>query len=730
MHSNGLSRLDRPTVMSGRASKTAGGVAAEVKSRLNIVDVVGETVQLKKAGTTFKGLCPFHGEKTPSFTVTPNRDSWKCFGCQKGGDVFSFVMERDSVTFPEALRTLAAKAGVEIDERTKREDAHRARLRDVLEMAIAFYHQILTSTSHGKPALDYLRGRGFTDATIETFQLGWAPESWDVMSRRLVEKRGVRAEELVEAGIASQARSSSRGVGVIDKFRGRVLFPIRDQNGAATGMGGRILGTEGEGGRDTGPKYLNTPATPLFDKSRSLYLIDKAKGAMRKTEQAVIVEGYTDALMAHQSGFDNVVASQGTALTPGQVALLTRYAKRIALAYDVDPAGQKAGTFGAQALQSLIGQLAATESGIELDEVRVVRLPEGKDPDEVLRETPDRWREEVRTAQPIVEYLVDTYAKAYDLKTPGGKARFVDALMPTIRAVPNPVMRDAYLQLVHRASGVEERVLLEVLRGARLGGASGLAPGAGPAAGARVAGSATDSASRFNAEAIVGAADSLPVSEILRGVLPQEAEFLRLLLLVPEIQLRVVNSIGPDQLPSTVARELFRAVVLAREPDDAGVHPPFSLTALFTSLDPETASLAQAVIARRDPNPRELTEAELTYELDRLTIDLEERSLDERADYIGSALAEAEQVRPEDGDTTTRESIDQLLRESQALNEQRKSLHRRRDQTRLLARPVPREDRSNRRTPTDDLSINGRSPAAFPEPNANQQYPEVTDGPT
>jgi DNA primase len=652
--------------------------------------VVGETVQLKKAGTTFKGLCPFHGEKTPSFTVTPGRDSWKCFGCGLGGDVFSFVMQRDGVTFPDALRSLAAKAGVEIDERTKREDAHRARLRDVLEMGIAFYHQVLTSTSHGKPALEYLRGRGVTDKSVEDFQLGWSIDAWDVMSRTLVEKRGVKPDELVEAGLASPARSHSRGVGVIDKFRGRVLWPIRDQNGAATGMGGRILGKEGEGGRDTGPKYLNTPGTPLFDKSRSLYLIDKAKSAMRKSGQAVIVEGYTDALMAHQAGFDNVVASLGTALTPGQVALLTRYAKRIALAYDVDPAGQKAGTFGAQALQSLIGQLAATESGIELDEVRVVRLPEGKDPDEVLRDNPDRWREEVRTAQPIVEYLVDTYAKTYDLKTPGGKARFVDALMPTIRAVPNPVMRDAYLQLIHRTSGVEERVLLEVLRGGRVGGASGLAPGAGPSNGARVANAANaaaDGGSRISAEAIIGAADSLPIAEILRGVLPQEAEFLRLLLLVPELQLKIVDSIGPDQLPSTVARELFRAVVLAREPNDEGVHPPFSLTALVGSLDPETASLAQAVIARRDPNPRELSQAELAYELERLTIDLEERSLDERADYISSALAEAEQARSEDAEG--RDSIDQLLRESQALNEQRKSLHRRRDQTRLLARPAP-----------------------------------------
>ncbi|HYK96344.1 MAG TPA: DNA primase [Candidatus Dormibacteraeota bacterium] len=648
------------------ANETAGGVAAEVKSRLNIVDVVGETVQLKKAGTTYKGLCPFHGEKTPSFTVTPSRDSWKCFGCGLGGDVFSFVMQRDGVSFPDALRVLATKAGVEIDERTKREDAHRARLRDVMETAIAFYHQVLTSTSLGKPALEYLKGRGFTDETISTFQLGWAPEGWDAMSRTLVEKRGVKPDELVEAGLASPARSASRGVGVIDKFRGRVLFPIRDQNGTATGMGGRILGTEGEGGRDTGPKYLNTPGTPLFDKSRSLYLIDKAKGAMRKSGQAVIVEGYTDALMAHQAGFDNVVASLGTALTPGQVALLTRYAKRIALAYDVDAAGQKAGTFGAQALQSLIGQLAATESGIELDEVRVVRLPEGKDPDELLRASPDRWREEVRTAQPIVEYLVDTYAKTYDLKTPGGKMRFVDAVMPTIRHVPNPVMRDAYLQLVHRVSGVEERTLLEVLRGNRAGGASGLADNA-----------AADGGSRISAASIVSSIDSLPVSEILRGVLPQEAEFLRLLLLVPELQLRMVEEVGPDRLPSTVARELFRAVVFAREPNDEGVHPPFSLTALIQGLDPETAALAQAVIARRDPNPRELSQADLAYEVERLTIDLEERALDERADYIASALAEAEQA-------ADRASIDQLLRESQLMNETRRSLHRRRDQTHLL----------------------------------------------
>ncbi len=641
----------------------AGGVAAEVKSKLAVVDVVGETVQLKKAGTTYKGLCPFHGEKTPSFVVTPARESWKCFGCGLGGDIFSFVMQRDSVPFPEALRQLASKAGVEIDERTKREDARRARLRDVLETGIAFYHQVLVASKLGAPALDYLRGRGFTDETIEKAQLGWAPDGWETMSRRLVEKRDIRPDELVEVGLAAKGRSG-RGVGVYDKFRNRVLFPIRDQNGHAVGLGGRILGAEGEGGRDTGPKYLNTPATPLFDKSRTLYLIDKAKGPIRKTGQAVIVEGYTDALMAHQAGFENVVASLGTALTPGQVALLTRYAKKIALAYDVDTAGQKAGAFGARALEGLIGQLAASDSGVEMDEVRVVRLPEGKDPDEVLRETPDRWREEVRTAQPIVDYLIDSTARQHDLKTAGGKSRFVDALMPTIRAVPNPVMRDAYLQQLRQASGVEERVLLEVLH--RRGPAAQGVGGEG----------------RFTAEAVIASVNSLPVTEILRAISPHEVELLRLVLLVPSAQLDVVETVGPDLLPSQVARELFRAIVLARARNDDGTRPPFDSAAFVATLDDETAALARALYAKPGPDPRELPEQRLSYEIERLIIDLEEIQLRDRAEFNETATAEAER----DGD---RDTVARLSAERRAINDQRLSLDRRREQTRMLGRRAP-----------------------------------------
>ena len=277
---------------------------------------------------------------------------------------------------------------------------------------------MLVSSNAGKPALDYLHGRAFTDATIEAYQLGWAPSGWDQLTRTLAAKRDVRPDELVEVGLASP-RQGGRG-GVYDKFRARVLFPIRDQNGHAVGLGGRLL--EGEG-----PKYLNSPATPLFDKSRTLYLIDKAKGPIRKSGQAVIVEGYTDALMAHQAGFDNVVASLGTALTPGQVALLTRYASRIVLAYDVDAAGEKAGGAGMTALVGLIGELQRDTSGVKLEDVRVARLPDGKDPDEVVREAPAAWEAAIATAKPLLEYLIDHHTGRFDLKTSSGRIGFVGA---------------------------------------------------------------------------------------------------------------------------------------------------------------------------------------------------------------------------------------------------------------------------------------------------------------
>ena len=438
----------------------------------------------------------------------------------------------------------------------------------------------------------------------------------------------------------------------------RVTFPIRDQNGHAVGLGGRLL--EGDG-----PKYLNSPATPLFDKSRTLYLIDKAKGPIRKSGQAVIVEGYTDALIAHQAGFDNVVASLGTALTPGQVALLTRYASRIVLAYDVDAAGEKAGTLGVTALAGLIGQLQSDTSGVKLEDVRVARLPDGKDPDEVVRANPADWEAAIAKAKPLVEYLIDHHAGRFDLKTSSGRIGFVEAVMPAIRDIADPLRRDEALGEVRRASGVEERVLLQVLE----------RPSRNPISNGRTSG---DSDSRMSASAVLSSPDALPIHDILRAITPVESELLRLLLLVPDEQLRVVDELGPDQLPSTVARELFRAIVLQRAPNDQGVHPPFDAAALLLSLDDETAALARALYAKAGPDARGLDPAHLDYEITRLLLELEDDQLRERSDYNEAAQGEAERA----GD---REEIGRLMRERQQINEARLSLDRRRDQTRLLA---------------------------------------------
>ena len=655
----------------------AVGAAAEVKSKLSVVDVVSQTVQLKKSGSTYKGLCPFHGEKTASFYVTPARESWKCFGCGLGGDIFSFVMQRDSVSFPEALKQLAARAGVELDERTSREDARRKRLTDVLEAAVAFYHTVLTGHPSGARALDYLRGRGFTDETIQAYQVGWAPEGWETMSRQLQAKRNVTPQELADAGL-TRARGTGRG-GAYDFFRERIMFPIRDMNGKAIGFGGRALVADGDT-RDHGGKYLNSPASPLFDKSRTLYLIEKAKGSIRKSGQAVIVEGYTDALMAHQAGFDNVVATLGTALTPGHVALLTRYAKKVALAYDVDPAGQSAGTFGVTELNNLISEVQA-DGGVGLTDVGVVRLPEGKDPDEVIRESPDTWREAVRTPDPILAYLIDHHASRVDVRTPEGRKRLVDAVLPTLRKVGDPTIRDTYLQLLARRSTVSEQTLLEALHRRPDVGRSVGAPGGG---GAAIGGDHTGA--RITLDAVRAAAESVSPEDVVKSITPVEVDLLRLVLLIPEMQARLEDELRPEELPSTVARELYAAILADRrrgaeaagDPDGAG---RFERGRFLEALDSETRALALGLYALERPDPRNLPASRVIYNIDKCLLTLEADKLEERSDWNQAEQADAE-LRED------QEAMARILAEERQINEARRSLDRRIEQTRLLTRPA------------------------------------------
>jgi DNA primase len=593
------------------------GAAATIKEKLDLVEVVGETVQLRKAGTIFKGLCPFHGEKTPSFTVTPARERWHCFGCGRGGDIFNFVMERDGVDFPTALRSLAGRAGVELDARTTREDAQRKRLRDALDGAIAFYHTVLTEHPQGKPALDYLHGRGFTDQTIETFRLGWAPDAWEAMGTTVRRKRQVSDADLEAAGLVSRRRN---GRGFYDRFRARVIFPIRDASGGATGMTGRILGPQSE---DSGPKYLNTPQTLLFDKGRTLYLIDRAKSAMRRTGVAVLVEGNTDALMAHQAGFENVVCSMGTALTAGQVELLTRYAPRIALAYDVDSAGQGAAAFGATELTALVGEIERSPYRGRLTDVDVVRLPDGRDPDEVIRDDPAAWRAAIEQPQPIMEFLIDRAASRHDPATVPGRERLVAEVLPTLRTIGDPVRRDGYLQLLARRSGVEERTLLEALRRRD-----------DPAAGGGRAGLV---GARINLEAVMAQPDALDPRAVERAIEPAEATLLRLAMRYPSRYADTAERLSSDRFVTTPARELWKAMgeTLTLVGTDG-----FGLKAFIEGLEPTLRTVAQTLMAGSSPLPED--EVGISQAIDQSLLTLERGRLSERIEYTRARLAEAE----------------------------------------------------------------------------------------
>ena len=630
-------------------------VAASIKEKLDIVELIGETVQLRKAGTTFKGLCPFHGEKTPSFTVTPTRETWKCFGCGRGGDIFSFVMERDGVDFPTALRSLAGRAGVELSERTSREDAQRKRLRDALDAAISFYHQVLTEHSAGAAALDYLRGRGFTDETIETFRLGWAPDAWDAMTTALMRKRQIAEADLEGAGLVSRRRT---GRGVYDRFRARVVFPIRDASGGATGMTGRILGPQGE---DTGPKYLNTPQTLLFDKGRTLFLIDRAKSAMRKSGVAVLVEGNTDAIMAHQAGFENVVCSMGTALTAGQVELLTRYAPRIALAYDVDAAGQGAAAFGATELTALVGEIERSPYRGRLTDVDVVRLPDGRDPDEIIRDDPQLWREATEHPQPIMEFLIDRAASRYDHSTVSGREQLVAEVLPTLRTIGDPVRRDGYLQLLARRSGVEERTLLEALRRRDEPTPGGMRDTAHVGA-------------RINLEAILAQPDALDPRAVERAIEPAEASLLRLLLRYPGRYHATAQAFKSDPFVSTPARELWKALGAALT-EQGSDH--FERKVFIESLEPTVRAVAQTLIANTSPLPDQ--DAQIQQAIDQSLLTLERAQLAERIEYTRARLAEAEAADDE-------AELKGLQREVLDLQRRRFELDRAVADTSLLAR--------------------------------------------
>lgn len=462
----------------------ARDAVAEVRDRIDIVDLVqGYVPSLKKTGANYKGLCPFHNEKTPSFIVFPDSQNFHCFGCGKGGDLFTFYMELEKVEFRDALKDLAARAGVELEmgiPKPPEEKEKQQKLIEVNELAAMWFHHVLLKTSHGVEGRKAVEDRGISPEMVEEFKLGFAPDSWDALLNFL-SSRNIPAELAAEAGLASKRDSG----GFYDRFRNRLMFPIRDRDGNTVGFGGRALG-------DAQPKYLNTAQTLVFDKSSLVYGLDRAKDAIRDQDEVVIVEGYMDAITAHQFGFRNVVASMGTALTESQVAQIKRGSSRIVLALDADAAGQMATLRGLETMTDALDAdvrpvptangLLRFERKLKAD-ISIAQLAGGKDPDEIIRHDPEAWPELIRNARPFLDFTIDLLTKNIDLGDPDAKSDAVRRIIPLLRQIPDSVKENHYTRLLARKLDISEQVIVAEKRRSSLGGKSaairaGLKPGA------------------------------------------------------------------------------------------------------------------------------------------------------------------------------------------------------------------------------------------------------------
>lgn len=437
-------------------------VIEEIKSRLDIVDIISSYVPtLKKVGRTYKGLCPFHSEKTPSFIVFPDTQTWHCFGaCGIGGDIFSFVMQREGGDFRDALEILAAKAGISLQEKTPEAieaDKTRQKLLDIVAAAATYFHDLLLKSPQASFVRDYLIGRGLGPDIVHQFQLGYALDQWESLKAYLLQK-GYTEADMLAAGLLVERDNHLPGY---DRFRDRLIIPIRDIRGRVIGFGARALHEQQV------PKYLNSPQNALFDKSAILYGLDVARAAIRNEGYVVIVEGYLDVLQAHQQGYANVVAQMGTALTEEQLQLLKRYADKLILALDADTAGSAATLRGINTARAVLDEVVAVptaqgliryENRLSVD-IRIVTLPPGKDPDDVLKEDVATWQKLIDGALPLVDYYIQQVTSELDLSTAKGKSTAVREIMPILQEIGDAIEQDHYLRQLARLVRIDERTL-------------------------------------------------------------------------------------------------------------------------------------------------------------------------------------------------------------------------------------------------------------------------------
>lgn len=423
--------------------------AEEIKSKLDIVEVIREYIQVKAAGANFQALCPFHREKSPSFVISPDKQIWHCFGCGKGGDVLSFVQEMEGLSFPDTLRLLAPKAGVVLRQESNQEYSKRGRLLDCLESAAKQYVHYLETEETGKKMKAYLLKRGLSEETIKDWQVGYGPEQWTAIldylrSQQFTEK------EIFAAGLAGRSERGS----AYDRFRDRITFPIRDVSGALIAFTARVNPDKAD--TVPGGKYINSPQTEVYDKSRVLFALDKAKKAIKERGFAIVVEGQMDAIACHQHGFTNTVASSGTALTTEQLKLLKRFSNNLILSFDMDNAGQLAADRG-------------IKEAMMLDmNIKIIVLPsQYKDPDECLRSNPEDFKQAVINAKPMMEYYFEKVKTGKDLRRLGDKKEVAGAMLAMIVKFSNKIDRDYWLQRLAENLGISEQALRESLPAAK-----------------------------------------------------------------------------------------------------------------------------------------------------------------------------------------------------------------------------------------------------------------------
>jgi DNA primase len=423
----------------------------EIKQKINVVDLVGEYVPLKKAGRNFKGLCPFHSETAPSFIVSPERQIFKCFGCGEGGDIFGFLMKIEGMEFGEALKKLASRAGVKLKPfKFSKETERKQQLWEINHLASEFFHFLLMKHQVGKRALDYILGRGISRESLEKFKIGYSPNMWDGLQRFMIGKKKYKPADLAEAGLIIERNRQyvkrNMSPSYYDRFRGRLMFPLRDHQGNICGFAGRVLAKEAKEA-----KYVNSPETPIYHKSRLLYGLWLTRAEIKKVDRVVVVEGELDAISSYQAGVREVVAIKGSALTEEQLRLMSRFTNNLVLALDSDLAGD-----------------ASARRGIELADragfsIKVVEVKGGKDPDEVAQKSPDRWRKMVEGAVSIYDYFLDSAFGRHDARTAEGKRKIGQELVPILGKITSEIVRAHYVsQLAARLRVSEEVVIREI----------------------------------------------------------------------------------------------------------------------------------------------------------------------------------------------------------------------------------------------------------------------------